>query len=515
MDMHRCLNCGQTHRVIGYCPHLFSASRFSSAGSSSSTLLAAQQQQRNNCNNNAIDLTTSPSPTRNNAIDLLSDDEEEEDRQHGFEELSDDSSLDDDMEIDEEEEASVAVEDERKMPSVAAATTTTNTIGSSPTNSTSTDEDAESSIDDDSAGAEDHKVPALATRTLFATAPTNSTSTEDDDENYNAESDDDDDEIVEYWQCPVCTLLNSSDRTICAACQSSSRGTTGQENHHHRHHHHRHRAATSSSFASSLASSPSPFHTPPFGSCLYAQAIASTPSTTGSAGLDTTGALRRQRSTVYDHHHQTALQSLEEARLDRQRQHHQHMSALIDLQRQQLDRQRQQTERWLQRQQHHQAAATAHLQRHGALSQHHDRTLMHLATHGRSRSSLPMQRYAAMIQAARNRPGTGNTDGMNYEQLLQAYGDGTENMGASDHDIQQLPVSKVIDPDKDLPETGAPAISASKTLWPTTSAVPCPASMAITRNAPTSGSKPMEAVQSASIPFEENSIPAAIFRNGS
>jgi Ring finger domain/Zn-finger in Ran binding protein and others len=425
---------------------LFATARFSSTPAGSST--PAVQQQRNN--NNAIDLTMSPSPTRYNAIDLLSDDdEEEEDRQHdGFDELSYVSSVDDDMEIDEVEvvAASAEVEDERKLPPVAALATTTTTISSSPTNSTSTDEDAESYIeDDDDHSAGDHKVPAVASRTPF-----DSTSTVDNNNNNEEseeEDEDDDDEIVEYWQCPVCTLLNSSDRTICEACQSSARGT-GQENHHQRHHHHRHRAATSS-FASSLASS-TPFHPPPFGSLLYAQAIAPT-STTGSAGMGTTGALRQQRSTIYDQHHQSALDTPEVARLDR---HRQHLSALIDQQRQQLNQQRQQLDRWqqLQRQQPHQAAATAHLQRHGAAVPQHDRTLMLLATLGRSRSSVPMQRYAAMVQAARITHGAANTDGMNYEQLLQAFGDGTENMGASDHDIQQLPVSVVVDPDKDLPE---------------------------------------------------------------
>lgn len=45
-----------------------------------------------------------------------------------------------------------------------------------------------------------------------------------------------------------------------------------------------------------------------------------------------------------------------------------------------------------------------------------------------------------------------NVDSMSYEQLLQAFGDGTENMGVSEEFLSSLPVAKVNDPDKDLPE---------------------------------------------------------------
>lgn len=43
-------------------------------------------------------------------------------------------------------------------------------------------------------------------------------------------------------------------------------------------------------------------------------------------------------------------------------------------------------------------------------------------------------------------------DGMNYEQLLQRFGDGTENMGAEEGTIAQLPVSTISNPEKELPE---------------------------------------------------------------
>ena len=48
-----------------------------------------------------------------------------------------------------------------------------------------------------------------------------------------------------------------------------------------------------------------------------------------------------------------------------------------------------------------------------------------------------------------------NIDRMGYEQLLQAFGDGTENMGADECDIQSLPISKLSDVLKELPEGDA------------------------------------------------------------
>jgi Ring finger domain len=44
-----------------------------------------------------------------------------------------------------------------------------------------------------------------------------------------------------------------------------------------------------------------------------------------------------------------------------------------------------------------------------------------------------------------------NVDGMSYEDLLQAFGDGTENMGASEELISSLPVEKLTHPER-LPE---------------------------------------------------------------
>jgi E3 ubiquitin-protein ligase BIG BROTHER-like protein len=43
-------------------------------------------------------------------------------------------------------------------------------------------------------------------------------------------------------------------------------------------------------------------------------------------------------------------------------------------------------------------------------------------------------------------------DNMNYEQMLRAFGNGTENMGAQDTVISQLPTHELKDPQKELPE---------------------------------------------------------------
>ncbi|KAL7541949.1 hypothetical protein ACHAWF_007063 [Thalassiosira exigua] len=50
-------------------------------------------------------------------------------------------------------------------------------------------------------------------------------------------------------------------------------------------------------------------------------------------------------------------------------------------------------------------------------------------------------------------PGSrGGVDNMSYERLLEMFGDGSENRGASSEEISSLPVSKVGDPERDLPE---------------------------------------------------------------
>lgn len=65
------------------------------------------------------------------------------------------------------------------------------------------------------------------------------------------------------------------------------------------------------------------------------------------------------------------------------------------------------------------------------------------------RGGDPMLDY--LLQAMNGFP-RDNIDGMSYEELLQAFGDGTDNLAAQEQDIQALPVSAVHDPDKQLPK---------------------------------------------------------------
>ncbi|KAL3944232.1 MAG: hypothetical protein SGBAC_001675 [Bacillariaceae sp.] len=48
--------------------------------------------------------------------------------------------------------------------------------------------------------------------------------------------------------------------------------------------------------------------------------------------------------------------------------------------------------------------------------------------------------------------GMPNPDNMNYEELLQAFGNGNENMGASDSEIRALPCKTIEDPTKEVPQ---------------------------------------------------------------
>jgi hypothetical protein len=63
-----------------------------------------------------------------------------------------------------------------------------------------------------------------------------------------------------------------------------------------------------------------------------------------------------------------------------------------------------------------------------------------------------MMHHQAMTGNAGGRGRGRGIDGMNYEQLLSAFGDGTENMGAEEGQIRQLPTHTIKDPEKDLPE---------------------------------------------------------------
>jgi len=73
----------------------------------------------------------------------------------------------------------------------------------------------------------------------------------------------------------------------------------------------------------------------------------------------------------------------------------------------------------------------------------------------RNSTFLSQWRHTLMAQRSRLMQMHGhvdNVDDMSYERLLQVFGDGSENRGASSEAISSLPVSKIGDPERELPE---------------------------------------------------------------
>ena len=64
----------------------------------------------------------------------------------------------------------------------------------------------------------------------------------------------------------------------------------------------------------------------------------------------------------------------------------------------------------------------------------------------------PMMIQQLIAQAMAPIGGGANVDGMSYDQLLRRFGDGTENMGASSLEISRLPLATIQDPEQELPE---------------------------------------------------------------
>mmetsp|Transcript_2735 Transcript_2735/g.6114 ORF Transcript_2735/g.6114 Transcript_2735/m.6114 type:complete len:550 (-) Transcript_2735:110-1759(-) len=78
--------------------------------------------------------------------------------------------------------------------------------------------------------------------------------------------------------------------------------------------------------------------------------------------------------------------------------------------------------------------------------------------HSASRNSSFLSQFLLSMEprhsnAFRQLQGHGeNVDNMSYERLLQVFGDGSENRGASSEAISSLPVSKIGDPELELPD---------------------------------------------------------------
>mmetsp|Transcript_6341 Transcript_6341/g.15785 ORF Transcript_6341/g.15785 Transcript_6341/m.15785 type:complete len:548 (+) Transcript_6341:145-1788(+) len=68
-----------------------------------------------------------------------------------------------------------------------------------------------------------------------------------------------------------------------------------------------------------------------------------------------------------------------------------------------------------------------------------------------SNYSQLLQSMQQQANALRHLPGQ-NLDNMSYEQMLELFGDGSENRGASSQAISSLPVSRIGNPESELPE---------------------------------------------------------------
>ncbi|KAL3769972.1 hypothetical protein ACHAW5_004784 [Stephanodiscus triporus] len=76
-----------------------------------------------------------------------------------------------------------------------------------------------------------------------------------------------------------------------------------------------------------------------------------------------------------------------------------------------------------------------------------------LVSHGVSRNTAFLSHLLqAMTYADSGRGQRESLDDMSYERLLQLFGDGGENRGASSETISSLPVSTIVDPERELPE---------------------------------------------------------------
>ena len=85
------------------------------------------------------------------------------------------------------------------------------------------------------------------------------------------------------------------------------------------------------------------------------------------------------------------------------------------------------------------------------------------------------RRHLAMAAALGGFGHDQNVDGMGYEELLRTFGDGTENMGASDGQIASLPTRVMEDPQTELPEDARQCLICLEDICPreTRKILPC------------------------------------------
>lgn len=71
---------------------------------------------------------------------------------------------------------------------------------------------------------------------------------------------------------------------------------------------------------------------------------------------------------------------------------------------------------------------------------------------GRAEEDPSLSMLIRQIMVQDGQDSGSNVDGMNYEELLQTFGDGSENRGGDEGQIQSLPTKVLENPEKELPE---------------------------------------------------------------
>lgn len=254
------------------------------------------------------------------------------------------------------------------------------------------------------------------------------------------------------WECPVCTLSNESDMRVCDACGSArqpgdSNNNTEEDGWEHQ---------LQSVLLQSVASAAAPVHaTPPNNTYTIANAASH-------------AYHHHQRPTDNNNNNDTSFLNDEEDAeflldvIHSSNSNHEDSSTtlqtmgLMHNNPQQLDQQllnQHLMNQYLQQQQHDTFLDDSLLEEFASNNNNHNnfnhRSNNRNQSHGgRGRGRGRGQGRGRHQNQRDNRP---NVDQMSYDQLLDAFGNGSEHLGGRESDIQNLPVVALRDPVQDLP----------------------------------------------------------------